>query len=503
MIVQRVNSLSDGRASPAQLTGLIQRGDVLLSIDNVSLVNLPIDQLMDGLKPMSSPVHRNSYKRSLHLRFATGEGLKLLEKNETTKRPTVDPTFALSQYVTYVDQLSGVPMFDEPHKPNAAAEPVAAEAVETNDVPVDEVQIMTMDQIISLDVAERRKMEQKKYVSEFFTWNKEFPALLRASIMLLAHESGELPLTFSQMIENGERAMLGAKSLFYGIEDIDRGKDTRSFKKWNSTLSLRSRANARRRYVMKTVIQHEATLEEEDEFLDTESAGSSTTGDDAEKGDDFLVQLAAQDEIWRRNVIEVLQCSSKEIEDEEKKHKDAQSSTDTAPEGQSLESLLLGAEVSNMLSAKKKSYALPPSDVTSVLFDLMTNLTVTPDEISLSSANHVSPASAIIPFHRSKQATSDENFMFAARFLISQALPAWLKSFRPLPWEQRRVLWPNIQTPAGSLHGAASHDISFDDALTADSGSTGHPSPNSRRYRKDLRQQIEDIALDAQSRAET
>jgi hypothetical protein len=510
VIVQRVNALSDGRASPAQLTGLIHRGDVLLSIDGVSLVNLPIDQMMEGLKPLSSPLHGDSYKRSLYLRFASGEGLKLLEKNETIKKPTADPSFALSQYVTFVDQLSGMPMLEEMPKSDHSVEPpVVATAVETIDtLPVAEAIFIT-DQMISISVAERRKMEQQKYLSEFFTLNEDVPKLLRASIMLLTHETGVMPMTISQMLESGEKAMVGAKTLFYGMEDIDRGKDTRSFKRWNSTLSLRSRANARRRYVMKNVIEHESPVEEE-ELSDIGSAGSSMSEDlDEPTGDELLLQLAAHDEIWRRNVIDVLRSASKEIEESEKKKiGDSEASRDPAPAGQStgavqsLESLLLGEKVSNMLKAKKKSYALPPKDVTSVLFDLMTNLTVTPDEISLKGGNHVVLKSPSIPFRKMKQAIGDENPMFAAQFLVSEALPAWLKSFRPLPWDQRRVLWPNNRTMTGTSLAGASCDLS-DGGLTQDSASTGYPSPSNRKRRKDLRQLIEDLELDPESRAET
>ena len=514
VIVQRVNTLSDGRASPAQLTGLIQRGDVLLSIDNVSLVNLPLDQLLTGLKPLSAPHKGNCYKRSLHLRFAAGDGLKLLEKNETMKKPSADPTFAFSQYVTFVDQLSGLPMF-EPETPKSEepkAEPVVATPVDVIEPPLALQQGMSLDKIISVEVADFRKLEQQKYASEFFMWNEHFSGILRASAMLLSHEYADArkPMTFSEMMESGERAVFGAKALFHNMEDVDKGKDTRSFKKWNSTLSLRSRASARRRYVMKNVIALEEPLVEEEEPSDIDSVGSSTSRDaDEPTGDDLLLQLAAHDEIWRRNVIEVLRNASKEIEEGEPKEQDAESSPERDPAGGSneapnrLESLLFGDEVSKMLTTKKQSHALPPEDVTSVLFDLMTNLTVTPDEISLNgSSHHVRPKSALVPF-RERHFKGNENVMYAAKFLISDALPVWLKSFRPLPWEQRRILWPsNRNVTGGTSLASASYHIA-DDGLTVDSASTGFTSLGHRHHRKDLRQQIEDIELNEESRAET
>jgi hypothetical protein len=512
VIVQRVNTLSDGRASPAQLTGLIHRGDVLLSIDNVSLVNLPLEQLMTGLKPLSEPYRGNSYKRSLRLRFAAGEGLKLLEKNETDNTQSADPSFALSQYITFVDQLSGMPMFEaDVPVPDSPAEPVIATPVKMMEPTSASTQNMTMDEIISVDIADYRKSELQKYRSDFFMGNYEFSEILRASAMLLSHEfpDGCVPMTFSEMMESGVRGIIGAKALFLSMEDVDKGTDNRSFKKWNSTLSLRSRASARRRYVMKNVIDHETPLVEAEELSDIdESIGSSTSGDDDEpNGDELLLQLAAHDEIWRRNVVEVLRNAAKEIEmNDEKQKKEAEENdpsvgSNGAP--QSLESLLFGAKVSNMLTTKKKSHSLPPEDVTSVLFDLMTNLTVTPDEISLNgSLHHVRlKSTALVPF-RERHVRGNENALLAAHFLINDALPAWLKSFRPLPWEQRRILWPKIRSISGTSLASASYNPS-DDGLTLDSMSTGFTSSGGPKHRKDLRQQIEDLELNAETRAET
>lgn len=517
VIVQRINTLSDGRASPAQLTGLIQRGDVLLSIDNVSIVNLPLDQLIDGLKPLSDPIRGDHYKRSLHLRFAAGEGLKLLEKNETAvQKPTADPSFALSQYVTFVDQLSGVPMFEPEIIPGAKSDDVTKEAVVPTPTKVVEPpatlpQRGSRDDLISIDIADYRKMEQQRYMSEYFMGNEEFSGILRASAILFSDQfaNGEIPLTYSQMMESGERAMGGAKALFLNMEDVDKGNDTRSFQKWNSTLSLRSRANARRRYVMKNVIEHEEPLTEE-EPSDLESDGSGASGEiDEPTGDELLLQLAAHDEIWRRNVVTVLRNATKAIEggDEQlQESKEESENGDIAREMNgpttSLESFLFGSKVSTMLTSKKQSYALPPEDVTSVLFDLMTNLTVTPDEISLNDSNHHIrlKSNALIPF-RERHSRGSEDVMFAAQFLISEALPVWLKSFKPLPWKQRRMLWPKIAGASGSSIASMSYDISRDD-LTDETGSTGHASPG-RLHRKGLRERIEDMELNAESRAET
>ena len=52
LFVQQVTPLIDGRASPAQLTGRIQRGDILLAIDGVCLAD---NNALVGLKPLQAP----------------------------------------------------------------------------------------------------------------------------------------------------------------------------------------------------------------------------------------------------------------------------------------------------------------------------------------------------------------------------------------------------------------------------------------------------------------
>ena len=89
------------------------------------------------------------------------------------------------------------------------------------------------------------------------------------------------------------------------------------------------------------------------------------------------------------------------------------------------------------------------------------------------------------------------------RFVIDDVFPAWLNSFKALPWEERRVLWVHTRASTMESHTGASFAHSLDDALTLDSGSTGYPSPSVRKRKKDLRETIEDMELDLESRGET
>jgi hypothetical protein len=86
--------------------------------------------------------------------------------------------------------------------------------------------------------------------------------------------------------------------------------------------------------------------------------------------------------------------------------------------------------------------------------------------------------------------------------LLHEALPVWTKTFRPLPWEQRRVLWPVEKALSGEATAAST--IS-DDNLTLDSWGTSQNSPGSvsHRKRKNLREIIEDQELDVETRSET
>jgi len=82
VIVQSLNALNDGWASPAKLTGVVQRGDVLLAIGNRSLTNLPIDKLVEGLALLSTSDCAWRYQRYLDLRLEPGAGMDLLKSHK-------------------------------------------------------------------------------------------------------------------------------------------------------------------------------------------------------------------------------------------------------------------------------------------------------------------------------------------------------------------------------------------------------------------------------------
>lgn len=519
MLVQGLNPLTDGRASPAQLTGLIQRGDVLLSIDERSLVNMPIDMLISGLSPLSSPQANGAYKRFLKLRFASGEGLSLLEKDEKIAlKNSGSEIFSLARFmpasIPMVDQLSGQPLFADA----VSDAPESLKRLEsTIDLPQSVVGIpgeadsnrtscLSLDTRISRGLADRHQNDLEKYISGFYAWNNDFSDLLKPTVKLLVYAEEVVDQNYqskSQIFENSLQVMKGAKALSYCMEDIDKGTDLRSFKAWSSTLSLRSRASTRRRFVFDTTAMAGSAISEGNS--DIGSMGSSASGDfDGLNPDELLIQLAAQDEIWRKQVIKTLKESTQNmVEEEEKKEEnDGDLSETPAITEMDLGSLFLGEKVNQLLTKRKKSFALPPEEVTTVLFDLVTNLaSTTPDEISVKGGFNINPQTSLVPFE--KQKSYDENHSLAIRFVIDDVFPAWLNSFKALPWEERRVLWVHTRASAMESHTGASFAHSLDDALTLDSGSTGYPSPSVRKRKKDLRETIEDMELDTESRGET
>jgi hypothetical protein len=529
VIVQHLNALADGRASPAQLTGVVQRGDVVLSINDLSLVNLPIDQLMAGLSPLSTPDATGAYQRTLKLRFAAREGLDLLTKSEAVQakkadgsgskadaQHRVDAVSDMLALFPMVDQLSGVPLFDEVQVAEPIAEPSPKKADQGLAQPLvqSEAELgkkaIPADETISYKLAKERMHDRELFASEFYGWNEHYLGLLRQTIHV-NEESKKLHMTtqsLAELIEIGRRAILGAKALSKCLENVDKGLDVRSFRSWNSTISLYSRASTRRRYVLDNaslpVNFGKVTEEEEDESDEGSQASGESSDEEAVDGDELLLRLASHDEIWRKQVIKFLEGAIPEVNDENEELLPEASVPETggidSALSKQLGSFLFGENMSKILIKNQRPQALPSEEITAVLFDLATKVSTTvPDKIT-AAGSLVSYRSSLVPFTGIKRPASESDAMLATQFLLHEALPVWTKTFRPLPWEQRRVLWPVEKTMSGEATAAST--IS-DDNLTLDSWGTTPTSPGSVRKRKNLREIIEDQQLDVETRSET
>jgi hypothetical protein len=561
VIVQTLNALSDGRASPAQLTGVIQRGDVLLAVGEISLANqLPIDQLMRGLEPLSAPEKiitnnngssssGNFYKRTLRLRFEAGVGHELLKSHEQQglSLPSRlgggvgvnDPMFAL---FPMVDQLSGAPLFPEPStysqndkandddnvapysSPNKDPKTTEEESLvnlstNSQDGTIKE-ELLTPDELISALLAKERTLDRERFSSEYFNWSERFSDLLRATLeQAEEHTSSSLGvgLTKSERIMLGQNVMKLAKSLTYSMEDLDKGKDLRSFKTWSTNFSLRSGASARRRHIMDaaSLRSHRHNNDVNDSLdMDDDSVGSPGSGSfGSVDGDALLLGLAARDDIWRKQVIDALKkCienmetgePSDEEEDEEKEAMDEPNDINAAISNE-LGAFLFGENMNSIIKKKKKSYALPPEDITTVLFDLATHITTAaPDQVTVfggGTTNSFSYQSSVGTQGKTKNQLRTD-IILANRFILDEVLPVWLESFRPLGLEQRRLFWPKIRRDSSGSHGGTNTLVSDSDSLTVDS-SNGSVPKGTTRATKNLQEMIEDLELDVETRAET
>jgi hypothetical protein len=539
VIVQTLNALVDGRASPAQLAGVVQRGDVLLSINNVSLVDLPIDQLMDGLKPLSTPGPDGSYQRILNLRLEAAVGYDLLKIHEEAQAWKTDASYGenldaandMFSLFPMVDQLSGVPLFGDNNKPKMdkkkpgpigdatfqeATKDTDQEATKDDSAGSDRTdeeekkEEEEPDSLISAALARQRMQDRERFASEFFLWNDDISEWLRTTARIVyTTNDHDVGLTQTERIEKGLKIMAAVKALSYNMEDIDKGKDMRSFKRWNSTLSLRSRASTRRRHIFDSASlpAHRHSDDQNISMDDVSVVGSMDSGSlEGVDGDELLLGLAAHDGIWRKQVVDALNEAIEEMINDSDAEEKGEEKVEMAQDIDSaltkeLGTFLFGENMNKIITSRKKSYALPPEEITTVLFDLTTNIATSAiDEITVvgqSSIGFSMQSSMIAP--GKKKAMGD--VILATRFLLEEALPIWLKSFRPLPWEQRRVLWPRHRHPSAASYAGA-NTVMSEDSLTVGSVGSTSMSPSVSR-KKDLQELIEDQELDAETRAET
>lgn len=626
-IVKCLIPLRDGRASPAQLTGCIQRGDVLIQINHQSLLHIPPYQFMMILKRllMTPNSKDGSFPRRITLRFARGLGLDILQRHEREEQALLRQRKALAENnavpsgledvdgaadvlglfsFAMVDQLSGMPMFanqqgqessvatttattlssqqqqeslkvDSSSYEQQSLENQNAATVSSSLVPVMEQHrsetqplsrtavVVPLEEAISRLIAKERHAELEECDSEFFSWNDSLSPLLRKPVnkdSLVVSESGPASDTLAihprnddtvtkeentdenndkhnYMLDLGHEAVKGARKLAAILEKIDRGwSDRRSFQSLSATLSLYSKASTRRRYVLNEksmpINFEQVVLENENESCDPSTVAPKEDGRDIDNdgtrsmgtrqgeedlnADEYLLRLAARDEIWKKQVIEFLEDvvqklnKSEEslIENESMRNENENDAAFWAVSSE-LGNFLFGDRISKALMLHEKPQALPPEEITALLFDLITNVSATvPDQINAIGGTNASVRSCVVPFITMKKPAASSDVMLASRFLLEDVLPVWLKTFRPLPWEQRRVIWPLEKSLLADSAANTGSTLVSDDSMTVDSMNTTRQQPQhspsgNRRKNKNLREQIEEQELNAQTREET
>jgi hypothetical protein len=597
VIVQGLNSLSDGRASPAQLTGMVRTGDVLVAIEGRSLVRLPLPGLVEALRPLSEADPRLAgdgrrggpdpdpdpipepepepappslpggiplYRRSLRLRFAIGEGLAYLDRpkpspgtgtgtgtggrfgqSQDAFEATAADMLGLGQFLPpMVDQLSGLPLFadaelqraamvgkeeeeeeeeeevveaarpltdtgdggDGKHPADASSAPGATSG-EEGEQALDAASVQALQSSalasrvlgltprspnrlgreIAKQIARERRGERKIAASLFFELNEEVTDLLRGSRDAgpASGEGGSLPQkpsTWEEMMKLGRMAADGAGVLLDGAVDED----------FANAMEMQRKRDAIDRSSMRS------SEDEKDEHSSTMGGIDADCDGDGRWGEEnrSLLRLAARDEMWRNKVLHTLIEAAASLEgvDAEEMKKEPGFHSDALKENGGIEShfqkLFFGNEMSSVVNKSlgresSQPLALPPRDITSTLFDLSTGIAVAWEGIDgLASMSH----------------KFLQDLAFVTRFILTDALPLLLKTFRPLPWQQRKLMWPlNPSEGLGSEQGSSltGGDMTFSMA----SGSTGWTAPHNQR--KHLEEQIQDLELDFELKSET
>ena len=545
---------------------MIQRGDVLLCIEGKSIVNLPIDQLVEGLKPLSTPDESGLYKRTLRLRFAIGEGTALLDKSEQQASKASNDAgaadmFSLTQLLhqSVPGSVAGggtaattttVTGASNASVASTQVSSVVVKKTENRTEPPTQFVTITkstvkvspanpssakpgpssplsrqgeadkFDKVISSSVASQRRTEHDRFNSEYFAWDESKSELLRPDILVyVGPDLDDSALkALKQMVQTGTLAMKGARLLSINVENIDKGKDLRSFQAWNANISVRSRASTRRRYFYDTASVASSKFTTANLSATSEVSDEDGEDDEGLDGDEVLVRLAAHDEIWRKQVLGDLQETIDDIAREDRGEPPRLKSKETSPTSASaplrpqagpnpamsdtIGSLFLGDRLHQKIKNKKKPHALPPTEVTSVLFDLISHLaSMTPDEISLRGGFGLNAEMALVPFQHSKRTQDTEDKVLATHFILNNVYPVWLQSFKPLGWQQRKLLWNMASANSNDTIAGGTYAVS-DDGLTLDSGDT-KASLSTKGKKKTLQELIEEMELDAESKVET
>lgn len=550
VIIQAIDPLNDGRASPAQLCGLISPGDILIAVNGKSLINgtihnpAPMDRIISVLKPLSQPMDEISgeYSREVRLRLVLGEGVDLLreqKQREDKKREDMErrkalgidrkpnvgggdaagDIFGIASFMA-VDQHSGMPLFghlDHPHlhdsgmvstpkKQTTTVTDSTVDSTERNDqkvtrsIPVPQ----TLQEKIARQLALDRQWIRNRNTSEFFSLDNDASVLLRPPTPPPTVDAFIDPIEArKQMLARGEKVMKDAKSLLTLAEFQDRRVESfyadedpmEVASRVCGTASIRTGASKRRWH------RGDSVVAEEDDSTSADAEDASV--ESAEECDHRrLIDLAANDDSWKVNVLKRLEFYVQDTEKESNGESATPASLEkeTTPVG--FDAFLFGGDVSTLMRKKKQSLALPPGEMTAMLFDLVEHLSTGffPGQIFLD--NESGAASKSVSFSKNLNGSGDDTNR-ATEFLLNDALRIWLKTFRPLPWTQRRALW---RKQSGGNADASMAGSTLDDnmSLSMASGITSNTKITAmEREKRNLREVIEEMELDAETRIET
>lgn len=467
VIVQELSPLKDGRASPAQMCGVISRGDVLLAINNVNLLGLPFIQLSEELKALNFKppplfyggvnVSRGLTPRKLQdlrLRFAIAEGLALLDKNSSSvgKRNVPLPAsegntlvdlFLPSDLSNMVDQLSGQPLFgsdvsssfsnkrsdtlqkvnsstaaggekkeDINEKSAVAFVPTSAKEISLHKTtstvknPVSMRSIKDKLEGIAFNLYESINNEHIHRLgwSGFYDLDERNNSLLRRIPTAPFFSTGEAhngnhetDISTIERLQIGGIALSGAAAIFEATELSD---------KQELLIIARSESGGTSRM---SSVSYLTSNKCDDHFLS--------------RDDQFFASFI--------QFIEIHVKKMQKNDDDKNNEPDDSSSTQDEKVG----------IISNLF--RRKIDPLPPHTLTLSLYEVFKSFQGGRGKVA---EMGMDGALACIPFADASTSISTSKLK-VSNFLIFRAIPLWLKSFRPLAWQERKLLWPlNSQT---------------------------------------------------------
>lgn len=569
VIVQDVTSLQDGRASPAQLTRKIKRGDVLIMIDGLNLRGIGSTELMQALSPLSPTLSETRIKVSFQLRFSIGEGLSLLcseEKNSAIRKAAADEDDFFNKFMpsdfNMVDHMSGMPLFpkedsfieekktddDKPitqkksSKINSSALKTHGETQNIKEHSTTKGTSQSDDDLdplesIMYDIV--KKMKEQNWESNFYQMDSTKSQLLRVFRKKDTDKStidGSVLnsyLSQKERITLGIKAMKGASMIFQSLQSSEEkllyGVLYYPLRKRSSNRSLLSIGNKKSGYHPDNVyLPDQNTIEEEDDgycsYSDSDSdtvaskllsdtwkqkilyqleqatqTKTDTSNDDGRKQNKHPLLQSYEDSMHDIVGVENTSPRKKKLNQSEITEKtmiDVLSSTQQDESG--LESLFFGNQAKALTSQTK---SLPPSKLTLSLFELVMNLEQhfnTSGNVSvLSSPTYarslvgnstiVTNATSII----TKKSRAKANKVF---FLFREALPRWLRTFVPLSFKHRKLLWSITSNVTNT------QQVNDDDSVSMESLSSLFSSTTKKQNWRDI---IRETKLNPETKMQT
>jgi len=466
VIVQNIMPLEDGRASPAQLTGLISRGDVLVAVDGKSLLGLggDIEQLVHRLKPLSSPMDdMGTFQRYVTLRLDIGSGFRYLEREEqqqqqqlqqnierqsssTERIDAAEDLFNLSKF-TFVDQMSGIPLYEDT---NATTESITSEvhhlggdddddmySQDIDDPLIDDnVQgshdrrILDIRGMISRTVAKEVDLLRTMRSSAFFTMEDTYSTILRQEISrsIRVHRMSQIQTLQDTLLRINDNQLVGiGDELIHKAQinyvEIEKQLTNNNVPPWGVSVYKQALWKL---------------------YQDGIKQGSSNSKDDHEDDiirrfqylhDEDILNIFETNHLWKDQLLKSIQSKwlhkySSDVVISPKPNKE--SSHGGIITGHLYHLLFTSQDSKTALDVKISYY--PPADLTFSIYTIVRQLSPL-----------LYPLDGV-QSEDSKHSKNEHQVLFQSNlvqdYLLEDIIPSWLHTFDPVKTENRKLVFP-------------------------------------------------------------